>query len=212
MPPRQRIAHVPKHKEHITEVITQNLHEEYQPEPMPKNCPLYKPKRVLKIIPAKPLRTAEESLPTHSKNFVCGIPIDVTPKKIAEKQIIEATRTNIDRAKVVENIKQRIINQQIAKEASCTKIPKTTIQDLERICGLKQESSISNTRKRTHRRGRQHRNRRLQAQLWPIIQANTLSFQQSQPIINKLYTLQGELNTMRLESKSASNYQENEIF
>lgn len=116
-----------------------------------------------------------------------------------------------DRTEVTAKIKQKTKNKNLKRKWS---LPKTTIEDPEHICNLKPELTIqqliaqlttesskkSNTKPETsHGRGRQHRNPRLQVKLWPIIQFNNLTFQQSQPIINKL--LQGKLNTMRYNSK-----------
>lgn len=67
MPPRQRMAHIPKHGQ-----------EEYVPEATNTKYPTYIPKNLLKVIPAKPLKTTKNIDESNNyRTIFCGIPIEV---------------------------------------------------------------------------------------------------------------------------------------
>lgn len=222
MPPRTHIAHLRKdshneeyqsqsvpYEEYMSEPTHHNylecklkpkFPEEYQPETTLEKYPVNNPKKLLNIIPTKRLLKTNEH---HTSNYL-WYSSSRSPANTYSNIKLQTNTIGIWQSEVMRKAQHKINNQILTKEANYTKFSKVTIQDLERICNLKPKTHqpvhqlATEMHKKfqlkllTHRSGKQNRNRRLQAQILPIKQPDTLTFQQSKLIIIKLNTLQGE--------------------
>lgn len=113
-----------------------------------------------------------------------------SPTNMHFKQNTKQTPAVAYRSEIKRKAQQKIRNLILKKEASYTKIPKVTIQDLERICDLKPITnqpihSLKYSPTQNAKPTEQENNTETEdcTQLWPIIQSSSRTFQQSKQII-----------------------------